>query len=349
MSENNNLRELEARIERVENKLITPSVFQFPVHNLSSDNSNDEIELGELLRIVWRGKWLVAALTFLITGIAIIYAYSLPNIYKSEALLASVEDGSGNNLAGLAGQFGGLASLAGVNLGSNKSDKTKLAIEVIKSREFIAYFIEKHNILVPLMASVGWDIDSDTLKNDGTIYDEDEKKWVRNVSPPMTAAPSMQEAYREFYERLVVMQDKKSGFITLSFEFYSPFLAKQWVDWLVEDINEVIKMREVEEAHRSIQYLNTELGKTSITQMQSIFFELIEEQTKIIMFAEVRREYVFETIDKAIVSELRERPKKVVIAVIGFVLGLLFGVLFVVIKSFVKSNQSNGNNSDRQE
>ena len=51
----------------------------------------------------------------------------------------------------------GLASLAGVNLSGGGSDKTALAIEVLKSREFISKYIDKHRILVSLMAAKGWD------------------------------------------------------------------------------------------------------------------------------------------------------------------------------------------------
>ncbi|HAS23515.1 MAG TPA: LPS O-antigen length regulator, partial [Idiomarina loihiensis] len=75
-----------------------------------------------------------------------------PNIYKSEATLAPTEEASGGGLSQMAGQLGGLASLAGVNLGGKNADKTTIALEILKSRAFIKSFVEKYDILPELMA-----------------------------------------------------------------------------------------------------------------------------------------------------------------------------------------------------
>ncbi|MBB1440681.1 LPS O-antigen length regulator, partial [Shewanella sp. SG41-4] len=96
---------------------------------------NDEIDLRELFAVIWQGKWLIIAITAVFAVGAVVFAINQPNIYKSEALLAPADsEQGGGGLAALAGQFGGLASMAGINLGSRGGiDKTKMAIEVIKS------------------------------------------------------------------------------------------------------------------------------------------------------------------------------------------------------------------------
>ena len=43
---------------------------------------------------------------------------------------------SGGGLSQLAGQFGGLASMAGISLGGGKGDDNAIAIELLKSRSF---------------------------------------------------------------------------------------------------------------------------------------------------------------------------------------------------------------------
>jgi len=227
-----------------------------------------------------------------------------------------------------------LASLAGVNLGSG-ADKTTLALSVLKSREFISYFIEKHNLLVPLMAAKGWSREKDELIIDSDVYNPKMGTWVRDVAPPKKKQPSMQEAYEVFLEHFSVSQDKETAFVSLSFEFYSPSVSKQWVDWLVKDINLKLKARDVAEAERSIKYLTSQLEKTSISDMQAIFYELIEEQTKTIMFAEVRNEYVFKTIDTAVVPELKSKPKRALIVVLGGILGGMFACIIVLVRHFV--------------
>lgn len=294
--------------------------------------SDDEIDLRELWNVIWQGKWMVVGVTFLFSVASLVFALSLPNIYRSEALLAPAEENSGGGLAGMDGSLGGLASLAGVNIGGSGADKTTIAIEILKSREFIAQFVQKHNLLVPLMAAKGWDRASGRLVIDKDIYDEESKKWVRAPKPPRASEPSSQEAYKEFMELFNVSKDKETGLVSLRIEHYSPSIAKEWVDLLIKEINTEVKQRDMAEARKSIEYLSDQLEKTAISDMKKVFYELIEDQTKTVMFAEVRDEYVFKTIDKAVVPELKAKPKKALICVFGVILGGIIGVMFILFR-----------------
>src|SRR6056300_302447 len=83
---------------------------------------DDEIDLLELWNILWKGKWLIIAITAVFAVGTVVYALSLPDIYRTDVLLSPAEDdGSpGGGLSGL-GQLGGLASLAGVDIGGSSS------------------------------------------------------------------------------------------------------------------------------------------------------------------------------------------------------------------------------------
>ncbi len=298
---------------------------------------DDEIDLKELFSVIWLGKWLIIAITVVFAIGSVIFALQQPNIYKSEALLSPVsETKGGGGLSALAGQFGGLASLAGINLGGGAGDNSQLAVEIIKSRQFTSNFIEKHDILADLMAVKKWNRDANTISYDADIYDIENKKWTREVKAPFKPEPSMQEAYKNFVKILNVSKDKESGMVTLSIEHQSPYIAQKWVTWLVQDINQVMKTREVTEAKKSITFLNSQIKQTNVADIKSILFNLIEEQTKTIMFADVRDEYIFKTIDPALVPEEKSKPKRALICVLGTMLGGMLGVMIVLIRHFVK-------------
>ncbi|MCV5217412.1 hypothetical protein OFC53_39920, partial [Escherichia coli] len=76
-------------------------------------------------------------------------------------LLAPAESSNGGGLSKMAGQLGGLATLAGVNLGNADSSQADLAVQVMKSRKFIDSFIKTHDLLIPLMAVKSWDLEND--------------------------------------------------------------------------------------------------------------------------------------------------------------------------------------------
>lgn len=301
--------------------------------------ADDEIDLRELFAVIWQGKWLIIAITALFAVASVVYAISQPNIYKSEALLAPAEQEGSGGLSALAGQFGGLASLAGVNLGGGSSNKAQLAIEVLKSRQFTSDFIQKHNILADLMAAESWNIQTNTVVYDSEIYDAENDKWVREVDAPFKPKPSMQEAYKEFSEILAASTDKESGMVKISIEHVSPYVAQQWVEWLIQDINKTMKQRDVLEALKSTEFLTQQLEQTKIADIRAVLYKLVEEQTKTIMFAKVRDEYVFKTIDAALVPEEKFKPKRALICVLGVLLGGMLSVMIVLIRHYVAKDK----------
>ncbi|MFB1002325.1 MAG: Wzz/FepE/Etk N-terminal domain-containing protein [Pseudomonadales bacterium] len=309
-----------------------------PVYLVQGNNKqsvDDEIDLRELWNALWQGKIQIAAITSVFAIASVIIALMLPNIYRSEALLAPAAESSGGGLSALAGQFGGLASMAGINLSDGATDPTVVAIETLKSRRFIKTFIANHNLLVPLMAADGWNDTTDTLEIDESIYDTDNQQWVRDVSAPLKPKPSDIEAHEVFTDDILsVSQDKKSGLVTVGVNFYSPTLAKQWADWLVTDLNNYMRNKDLSNAERTINYLTTQLNSTSIADMQTIFYQLIEEQTKTIMLANVRQHYVLEVIDPAVVPEKEVEPKRALICVLITLLGGFFSVVYVLVRSF---------------
>lgn len=290
---------------------------------------DDELDLHELFRTLWAGKWLIGGITFAAASIAVIVALILPNIYRAEALLAPNNQEGAGGLSALA-QYGGLANLAGIDIGSSSVDKTALGLEILRSRKFIAKFIERRDIMVPLMAVKGWNSETGELEIESSTYDEAAEEWIRKVGPPKKSTPSMQEAYEVFNDLLSVSQDQNSGFVVVAVEHYSPTIAKQWVDWLVDDINSTIMRYDVTEAEQSIEYLNSQIAKTSLADLQNVFFNLIEEQTKIIMLANVSTEYLFRTIDPAVAPERRTKPKRSLIVILSTFLGFMVSVIFVM-------------------
>lgn len=303
---------------------------------MQNNIADDEIDLRELFTAIWQGKWIIIAITTLFAVASVFYAINQPNIYKSEALLAPAEQ---DKAGGLAGQLGGLASLAGVNLGAGGGvDKTQMALEILKSRKFITEFISNHHILPDLMAVKSWNRNTNILDYDSEVYDSESQTWLREVKAPLNAEPSMQEAYNNFSNIMKINVSQETSLVTISIEHLSPLIAKNWVDWLVRDINLEMKSRDIEESKRSTVFLTEQIEQTKVADIRAVLYGLIEEQTKTQMFASARDEYVFKTIDPAIVAEQKSKPKRALICIFGFLLGGAFGVMYVLLRYFHKKD-----------
>ena len=307
-----------------------------PESRSTSHYQDDEIDLRELWNVIWAGKIKIMAITAVFAIASVFYALSLPNIYKSEALLMpNSQEQSGGGLGALAGQFGGLASLAGINLGGGGTDKTGYALEVLKSREFIYKFLQDNDLKLAIMATDGWNRETDTFTFDEDDYNQETKTWVRKVKAPFKPEPSLQETYEEFIkENLAVSQDKETGMVKLAINHYSPYLAKDLVDKLTKAINSTIKQQDMAEATKSIQYFEQELHNTNVAGAQTMFYQLIEQQQQTLMLTKIRDDYVLKIVDRAVVAELKSKPKRALICVLGTLLGGMLSVLIVLVTHF---------------
>lgn len=310
--------------------------------NMKNDDQklvDDDIDLKEIMRLIVRRKFFIAAFTTVITSVAVVISLWLPNIYRSQALLAPSSLDAKGLASQVGGPFGGIAQLAGLDLGGSTVDSVTITLEVLKSRQFIIRFIKKHDLLVPLFSAKGWDWKKNELILDADIYDTVNKKWVRDVSPPKTVKPSDIESYEKFSEIYSVGQDKKTGMVNVSIEFLSPVMAKQWVDWLVKDINAFKMDKDITEAERGNAYLTPMLQAGGNVTIKAILKNLIEQNMKVVLLAKMKDEYFFETIDRAMIAEQKIKPRRSIIVVLSFLGGLILAILSVLFVSFLKSEK----------
>jgi len=296
---------------------------------VSHDN---EYVFYELLKYLWKKKIAICSIVFSVALLTVIWVINIPNQYQSSALVSPTESAKGNGLSSMGAQLGGLASLAGINLSGGSADKVSIALQVISSRQFILEFIERYDIAVPLIASASWDKINENLVIDKDIYDVESKAWTRKNSDNEVYEPTTVELYNTFIDLMTIEQDATSGMVTISIEHISPQLAQKWTGLLVEELNKIMRVRDISATEKSISFLYKQIDNTTNFEMQKMFYELIQEQTKTLMIAEVTPEYIFEVIDPAYLPLDKSSPKRALIVIAAAILtGMLtlFGFILV--------------------
>jgi len=268
-----------------------------------------EITLKELFQVLVEFKLTIFVIPFLISLFAVYISLSIPNQYTSETLLFPVESNSSSE--GILGGAIDLSTIAGIDLQalSGKRNISQEGLEIIKSRKFLTDFIKKEEILIDLMAAEGWDKDQDKLEIDKNIYDISSSKWTRKING-FIKPPSDQEAYEKIKKIINISKDRQTGFITLKVKFYSPYLAKDWSEKIISYLNDTMKLDDVSEAKRMINFLDKEFTRSRYTEMRRNLASLKENQIKKMMLAEARKEYVFRTIDPPIAPEIKSEPQR---------------------------------------
>ena len=303
-------------------------------------NFDDEIDLRELLNFLFQKKLTIFSLTAFISFIAIIYSLLLPNIYESKALLAPIETSSGISAA--MRNYSGLAGIAGITLPSvsDEGNSTK-AIKKISSLSFFENHLLKNIHLPDLMAIEHWDPKTNTVNFDESVYDKNRDTWVRNYSYPKQQIPSAQESFEIFTKNhLSLSVDKKTQFITLSIKHQSPYIAKQWIELVVDEINKFYRERDKFESEKVVSYLNDQISKTSFSEIKEVLAQLLQEETKKLTLIEANQFYVFEYIDPPAVMEKKSGPKRALICIFGAILGGVLGIFLVLIRYYFRNEDA---------
>lgn len=290
---------------------------------------NDEVEyqIRELFSLLYLKKGVILGITSFFLVVAFTTLQFLKKEYRSDVLLAPVSAEKNSGLSSLANKIGGIASLAGTDLGDAKGiDKTTMALEIMRSRRFTIWFLNKYNLKRYLLLNGEWDNDKREWSFDGqTEISEGDLK------PYQVMALDVQ-AYNNFQDGLDIIVDKSSGIVTISYLNESPVFAKQWLSLYIKEINEYMLRMDISEAEESIEFLTNRLSSTSLNDLRQIFYGLIAEQTKTIMLANSRKEYVLKVLDPPLEANYPFYPRtKIIISLAGF-FGIVVALLYIYLE-----------------
>lgn len=298
------------------------------------DSYDDEINLKDILNILLSRKKTIASITLCSALLSIIIALSLPNIYKSQSLLApSTEQDS---LSSKLESFSSLGSLAGFSLPDAPASKTKEAIARIESFEFFNKYFLPNIKLENLMAVKAWNYQNNSLIYKEKLFNSNLNQWVRKVSYPKKIKPSPQEAYISYRKILSINENNKTSFVSISIEHQSPIIAKKWLDLIIEQINKSMRIVAKEQSSKSISYLNEISTTTNIQSIQEVISSLLEKEIQKNMLTSSNEYYVFKPIDSPLAPELKSRPSRALICIAITLLGMIFSFILIFLQRLNK-------------
>ncbi len=295
--------------------------------------SDDEIDLFLLIKELWGKKVFIISLTTIAAILSVLYSLSIPNVYRSQALLAPA-DAQSQGISSSLGGLSSIAGLAGISLPGTTDAKKQEALAILNSYQFIEEFINKHDLVVPIMASVGWDKESNKLIFNEKLYDVERKIWLKKNDKYLK--PSMQETVRNYRQMVSSSTDKRTGYTQISADTFSPSVSKDWVEWLIADLNKYIMDADVQRAKNSLVYLNSQINLTAIPELKLVMAQLIKTEQQTIMLSQSSPEYVFKILDKPIIPELKLKPKRAIICIVGTITGFIITLLLAIALIFRK-------------
>ncbi len=281
----------------------------------SESKSLDSIDIFAVVRKLWGGRVALVISLFVSLGATGLLYLILPPVYEASITLQTVDRLGGARR--ISPQLGGLASLAGINLGSGGAPEQVEAIETLRSRELIVDFIAENDLLIELFASKwnadngSWDVSSDKV-------------------------PTLWDGQKLFFKKILTVEESiDTSLVSLRIEWRDPEIAVAWAHEIVRRANEKLRARAQKDAERNLIFLREQMQSTEVAELRSSIADMIKIEMETAMLADVSDEYAFRTLDPAMVPDLDDvvRPRLFIMLGFGAVLGLLVGSCFVLLQS----------------
>ena len=272
---------------------------------MTINQENEYIDIADLFQRVVNQKRLVMTFTSVTFLLGLILSYLISPVYQSTIVVSPVEETQNSSMLsglGALSQTFGLASMS-------PATEDKTAIAILKSKPFTNQLFKDDKDLRMLFES---------------RWDEEESTWINGIRPNDIMINS------RFRKGLRIEQEPDTNTIHISINSDNPVFASKIANQSIDALNEYMRQEAIEESVNSQKYLNETLNLTTIMDVKNVIYNLIEEQIKKSMLANVRKDYVFRVIDYASIPGSPVRPNRTFILFISSLLGLFLSSLYVI-------------------
>jgi uncharacterized protein involved in exopolysaccharide biosynthesis len=277
----------------------------------SPDQRMDDIDLFDIWERLLKRWRLIALVTAAITIVAIVVALIATPIYDAKVVMLISSDENSKNLQGLSGIASQLG-LGALGLGMAESNHKAESLATIQSRILTEGYIRDKNLL-PILFDKDWDAGR--------------KQW-KNPNKPRT----LWDGNKIFDKKIrAVVEDRKTGLVTLTITWKDREMAAQWANDLVARTNAHVRQRALDLSTGNLAYLNEELKSTNVVETQQAIYKLIEGEIKTTMLARGNEQYAFTVIDPAVVPQDKSNIRRLFVVLIGFFAGLVLGALWALL------------------
>lgn len=256
---------------------------------------------------IWLASWRLIIIGGLLVGVcAVAASFAVKPEFRATILVAPVASDSAGQLGALRSEFGGLAQLAGVNLGGDTDQKIE-AFATLQSDAFLRDFITDNN-LMPVLFESRWDPQAGA--------------WRKAPEAP-TLADGIEKFNKEIRR---ISEDRKTGLVTVRIDWTDRELAAQWANGMIRHLNEFMRHDAIASSEKTISFLKREIASSTSVELRAALYRGVETQIHRKAFATVQDEFVYRIIDPAIVPDPNRRifPQRSVFGIVGSVMGVMF-------------------------
>ncbi len=303
----------------------------------------DEIDLLELWRTVWKRRKLIARIVCVGVLLTAIVSLFMTNIYESEAVITPVEGGGRGGASSMISQMGGLSGLIGL---PESASSVEIGL-LLESKVLQKKIIHDYNLL-PVLFPKQWDEKRKTWKKEGG-FSLNPLAWLSKLlaavkpadkkkSKKIEGVPDEMDGLRALDKLVKINKNKKDNFITISVQFDDPDIAAAIVNYYLAALNDHMSREAQRVAAINKKYLEEQVSQTTDPFIQQKLYSMIAQQIETSMMAAVKENFAFKIIDPPLVPDKKIKPKRAQMVVLSFVVFLFLAIFAVFILEYLEKN-----------
>jgi uncharacterized protein involved in exopolysaccharide biosynthesis len=294
----------------------------------------DEIDLKELFTTIWKNKGKILLFTFIITFLTIIYTLTMPNEYTSTTVLEPQGQSKSMDLGGLSS----LASLAGVNIGSEKMTPYDSLNIILKNYTFQKMVVNKYN-LTQLLSTQNMKKNFVFAFGYNGFYNLFHSKNKANKADK----PSLEFNTVKKLEKIISLNsDKKSGALTMSVKLPDRFLAKKLLNIYLTEATNYLRTIDMKNIKEKINYYANELSTANSIQLKTQISQYMAALMQKEVFANANPYYIVKQITKPEVAYIKDKsgPKRALVVIVAFITSIILAIFGVFFIEFLKNSRA---------
>ena len=275
-----------------------------------------ELDLMPYINALIDARWILIIAALLSAVLAGFAAYSKPYMFQSVIRVSVVDIEDPGGVSPDDRRASEVLTLVehGFVMGTTRDNYNDVMRARLGSRDFTMRFLDEHNVYRHFYPEQ---------------WNQEEQRWEDGFTPDRG------EIFTRFRDEVrSIILNEETDIISIGMHWPESTVARDWANQYVESFNEFIRERTITDTRRKQEYLQEELRRSDLLEMQKSIYRLIEAQTAIAMLANAREEYALEIIDPAAIpyrSVTMSRQKKIVIGTVAGSLLAVFGILASVL------------------
>ncbi|MFT4519240.1 MAG: hypothetical protein ACI9JM_001631 [Halioglobus sp.] len=280
------------------------------------DTAANSVDLMPYINALIAAKWWVLAAAIAGCILAGVMAFRTPYMFQSGAKVSIVNTEDPGGVSPDDRRVSEVLTLVehGFVMGTTRDNYNQVMLARLMSRDFTMHFLEVHNVFRYFYPEE---------------WNAEKGSWAKGFSPDLG------DSYIRFRDEVISMEnDEETDIITVKVRWTDPVIARDLANLYVEAFNDWIREKTMTEVQRKQKFLQAELMRSDIMDIQQSIYRLIEAQTAISMLVSARPEYALEIIDPAATawaSYNMSRKKKIIMGVFAGTMLSIFAIFLIVI------------------